>query len=80
VRGLFPASSPRVGSQRHAEFATFGELHASGRHPTTIGTMAVQSLTYIPASTLLLSHNAVNTRRGTSPLDQVVPGLVSRER
>jgi hypothetical protein len=41
------------GIQRHAEFATFEELHASGGHPAAIGSMAAQSLTCIPASTLL---------------------------
>ena len=54
VRGLLLAWTPREGGQRHAEFATFGELHTSSGHPTAIGSRRAQSSTRIPASTLLL--------------------------
>jgi hypothetical protein len=47
------AQSPGQGSQRDTDLATLGELHASGGQPTAMGSLAAQSLTCIPTSTLL---------------------------
>jgi hypothetical protein len=67
VRGLLLAWTPREDGQRHAEFATFGELHTSSGHPTAIGSRRLSRRHASRPAPCCLSPNAAKHRPGTSP-------------